>query len=149
MLQALQIQPTDKVLEIGTGSGFVTACLAKLGEHVDSIEYHEALSKQARVILEKQALENVNLIISDIVSSPVPNKKYDVIAITASMPAYDNQFEKYLAENGRLFVISGNAPVMHAKLVTRIDDTGFSNTNLFETNLSALIGMHAPEMFEL
>jgi len=145
----LQIQSTDEILEIGTGSGFVTACLAKLGKHIDSVEYHEALSTKAEVVIEKQSLKNINLIVSDVVTSPVPNKKYDVIAITASMPSYSNQFEKYLTENGRLFVITGKAPVMHAKLITRVDDHGISNTNLFETNLPALIGMHAPEMFEL
>jgi len=149
MLQALQIQANDEILEIGTGSGFVTACLAKLGKQVDTIEYYEDLSKQAESSTQQQGLNNIYFQVNDIITSPLPNKKYDVIAVTASMPEYSDQFEKHLNNNGRLFVISGKAPVMHAKLISRVDEHSFGNSNLFETNLPPLIGMQAPELFEL
>ena len=153
MLQALQIQVDDKVLEIGTGSGFVTACLAKLGKHVDTIEYYEDLSTHAQTTLQKQQIRNISFKVGDVLDksffSNQINKQYDVIAITASMPVYSDIFEDFLKENGRLFVVAGKAPVMHARLITRIDNYGFTTTNLFETDLQPLIGMHAPQVFEL
>lgn len=153
MLQALQIQVDDKVLEIGTGSGFVTACLAKLGKYVDTIEYYSDLSTHAQTTLQKQQIRNISFKVGDVLDksffSNQINKQYDVIAITASMPVYSDIFEDFLKENGRLFVVAGKAPVMHARLITRIDNYGFTTTNLFETDLQPLIGMHAPQVFEL
>ena len=153
MLQALQIQEDDKILEIGTGSGFVTACMAKLGMHVDSIEYFESLSNQAQIVLQQQQLQNLSLHVADALDdsflTSVKDKKYDVIAVTASMPVYSELFEKLLTDNGRLFVITGQAPVMQAKLITCINQNECTHTNLFETNLSPLIGMQAPREFEL
>jgi len=153
MLQALQIQADDKVLEIGTGSGFTTACLAKLGKHVDSIEYYEDLSVHAQATLQQQQIRNISFKTGDILNqsffSNHINKQYDVIAITASMPTYSNMFEDFLAENGRMFVVTDNAPVMHAKIITRIDNYGFTYTDLFETHLQPLIGMQAAQVFEL
>lgn len=149
MLQALQIQSSDEILEIGTGSGFVTACLAKLGKHVDSIEYFEDLSLQAQNILKQQQISNASLDVSDVLAIPSLSKQYDVIAITASMPSYSDQFEKYLNNNGRLFVVSGTAPVMQARLITCKEKYGCTSTSLFETNLPPLIGMQATHKFEL
>lgn len=153
MLQALQIQVDDNVLEIGTGSGFVTACLAKLGKHVDTIEYYEDLSTHAQTTLQKQQIRNISFKVGDVLDksffSTQTIKQYDVIAITASMPVYSDLFEDFLTENGRLFVVAGKAPVMQARLITRIDNYGFTTTNLFETDLKPLIGMHAPQVFEL
>ncbi len=153
MLQALQIQSDDGILEVGTGSGYVTACLAKLGKHVDSVEYHESLSIQAQATLQHQKISNISFMVGDILDksffSANINKQYDVIAINASMPIYCNMFEDLLTENGRLFVIAGQAPVMQAKIITRIQDHGLNKTNLFETSLQPLIGLRSPEVFEL
>ena len=153
MLQALQIQANDKILEIGTGSGFVTACLSKLGKHVDTVEYYEDLSSHANIALQHQQIRNISFKIGDILDKRFLNshlnKQYDVIAITASMPVYNNFLEDYLAENGRMFVVSGKAPVMQAMIINRISDHDFSNINLFETNLQPLIGMQVQPAFEL
>jgi len=153
LLQALQIQVNDSVLEIGTGSGFVTACLAKLGKHVDTVEYYEDLSARAQIILQQQNLTNINYKIGDILDkdffSQQINKKYDVIAVTASMPIYDERFENFLTSNGRMFVVTGKAPVMQAKVISRVAEHGFTQTNLFETHLPSLIGMQAPQTFIL
>ncbi|MFK7815999.1 MAG: protein-L-isoaspartate O-methyltransferase [Gammaproteobacteria bacterium] len=153
MLQALQIQTNDKILEIGTGSGYVTACLAKLGKHVDSVEYYESLSTQAQTTLQEQNIKNINFLIGDILDknffSAHITKQYDVIAINASMPKYCNMLEEFLTEGGRLFVVAGLAPAMQAKIITQISDHGLNNTNLFETNLQSLIGMQSPQIFEL
>ena len=149
MLQALQIQASDKILEIGTGSGFVTACLAKLGGHVDTIEYFEDLSIQAQKCLQQQNISNITFEVSDVLTNPPSNKQYDVIAITASMPTYSDLFEKNLYNNGRLFVIEGVEPVMQAKLITYSENNGCTYSNLFETNLPPLLGMQVEKKFEL
>ncbi|MGH1537747.1 MAG: protein-L-isoaspartate O-methyltransferase family protein [Gammaproteobacteria bacterium] len=153
MLQALQIQTNDNILEIGTGSGFVTACLAKLGKHVNTIEYHESLSVHAQKILQQQQVSNINFSTGDILDenffSSHITKLYDVIAICASIPVYNSMLENFLTANGRLFVVTGKAPVMQAKIISRIAEHGYSHTNLFETNLQPLIGMQAKPEFEL
>ncbi len=149
MLQALAIQAEDEVLEIGTGTGFVTACLAKLGKHVDSVDYYETFSQQADVLLHQQHINNVTIECRDILSNPFSNRKYDVIAVTASMPVYNNIFEQYLKDGGRLFVIAGKAPVMQATLINCLEGHGNTQANLFETNLAPLIGIETPRSFEL
>ncbi len=148
MLQALQVTSDDSVLEIGTGTGFVTACLAKLGKNVDSIEYFAEFSESAETKLQEKGYHNVNLIQGDALDC-IENKVYDVIAVTASMPVSANQFENYLTENGRMFVVVGKAPVMQAQLITRISDDALNYTSLFETNLTPLIGINEPQVFQL
>jgi protein-L-isoaspartate(D-aspartate) O-methyltransferase len=153
MLQALQIQADDEILEIGTGSGFMTACLAKLGKHVETIEYYDDLSKHAQQTLQQQNINNINFMVGDILDesffSSQINKQYDAIAITASMPNYNDMFEHLLKENGRMFVVAGKAPVMQAKIISRIGNHGLNQVNLFETDLPPLIGMSAQQVFEL
>jgi len=149
MLQALQIGPSDKILEIGTGTGFITACLAKLGNYVDTIEYYPDLSTNAQSILNQQAINNVTFINGDALINLDTKQNYDVIAVTASMPVQSNIFDKILANNGRMFIVTGKAPVMQAQLITRIDSNGLSYTNLFETNLGPLVGIKEPQVFQL
>lgn len=149
MLQALQIKSSDKILEIGTGTGFITACLAKLGNHVDSIEYYADLSTHAQSILEQLAIGNINFIQGDALDEQNYTKQYDVIAVTASMPLYIEIFEKLIIDNGRMFVVVGKAPVMQAQLIARVDGQGFNNSKLFETSLRPLIGIKEPQNFQL
>lgn len=149
MLQALQIQLGDEILEIGTGTGFVTACLAKLGTHVDSIEFHAEFSNQARSNLDKLEINNVNLVQGDALTTFNHDKKYTAIAVTASMPVYIDVFEKLLADSGRIFVVVGKKPIMQAQLITKIDRQGPHHTRLFETSLEPLIGIKEPQTFQL
>ncbi len=149
MLQALQIDQTDEVLEVGTGSGFVTACLSKLGQHVDTIEYYADLLEGAQSILQQLNLSNINFTPGDALKDLDYTKQYDVIAVTASMPIYMDVFEKLLANNGRMFVVIGKAPVMQAQLITKIDEYGLYKTQLFETNLMPLIGSKEPQNFQI
>ena len=148
MLQALQIKPGDRVLEIGTGSGFVTACLARLGSYVDTIEWFEDLSVRAQSTLENLEIKNVSLIHGDAISE-CTDKQYDVIAVTASMPVYRDSFESRLVTGGRMFVVTGEAPVMQAQLLTRVDLQGLHCTTLFETNLPPLVGLEESRAFQL
>lgn len=148
MLQALQVKPGDRVLEIGTGSGFVTACLARLATHVDTIEWFEDLTVKAQSTLENLETENVSLIRGDAISE-CTDKRYDVIAVTASMPVYRDSFESRLAADGRMFVVTGKAPAMQAQLLTRVDLQGLHCATLFETSLPPLVGLEKPRAFQL
>ena len=149
MLQALQINPDDNILEIGTGSGFITACLAKLGKHVDTIERHADFSDRAQSVLKRLAINNVNYIQGDALSDSNDAGRYDAVVVSASMPVYLDEFEDRLAENGRMFVVTGQAPVMQAQLVSRKNEEGVSHTRLFETCLRPLVGIQAPQTFQL
>ena len=149
ILQALQIGPDDKILEIGTGSGFITACLAKLGKHVDTIEYHSDFSSCAQSILKRLTLNNVNYIQGDALDSRNYTEQYNVIVVSASMPVHQKKFEELLAENGRMFVVIGQAPAMQAQLISKRNKGGVDHTGLFETCLKPLIGVQEPQAFRL
>ena len=138
MLQALNIKPSDHILEIGTGSGFITACLASLGNQVASYETHEALTEYAREKLALSGVSNIKLHTANALTDKPNNITYDVIAITGSLPEYDDSLQQLLAPAGRMFVVIGKPPVMQAILVTRDEGDQFQQTVLFETKLQAL-----------
>ncbi len=146
MLQALQINPGDKVLEVGTGSGYITACLDWLSDEVTSIEIHEQLSQLARQHLESIGISDVNLVVGDVFAT-APDQKYDAIAVTGSLPTSSDYFEKMLAVGGRLFQIVGAGPASTAQLVTQVRDGAFRRQNLFETEIAALENAPQAEAF--
>lgn len=150
MLQALAIKSTDSCLEIGTGSGFVTACMAHLGEHVDSIDIYSEFSKRAEERLNTIEITNFNLYNDDAGQGwqGNPDKLYDVIAVTGSLPAYLAVFEQRLKENGRLFIVTGTKNNMHALLITREQEDEFNRQVLFETRLNPLSGTEPAATFE-
>lgn len=155
MLQALDIRPEDAALEIGTGSGFVTACLARLAGHVTSIDIHGEFTASAEDKLRALSVDNVELYTGD--AADGCSGSYDVIAVTGSLPVYKPCFEQSLNPGGRLFVVIGQAPAMTATLVTRAgeqDDAidrdnpgGFHRIGLFETSLRPLINAVKPVEF--
>jgi protein-L-isoaspartate(D-aspartate) O-methyltransferase len=138
MLQALNVQPGESVLEIGTGSGFGTACLAKLGGTVTSYEIHEALSGKARERLDAVKAKNVELVVGDALQASLAPETFDVIAVTGSLPVYPQDLEPLLKPGGRLFVVVGEAPAMEAMLVTRNAEGDIWKELLFETVLPPL-----------
>jgi len=140
MLQELAVLPTDTCLEIGTGSGFVTACLSALSKHVYSVDIYEDFIHTAQNNLDGLGISNTTLMVGDASDDWVeqPNL-YDVIAITASMPEYNNKYEKKLKVGGRMFVVVG-AKNMKAMLITRTSPNKFSRVSLFEVELKALLG---------
>jgi protein-L-isoaspartate(D-aspartate) O-methyltransferase len=149
MLQALRVTPGDRILEVGTGSGFVTALLARLGAEVISIEIDDALSSSASDKLDAHAIENVELHSGDASRGWERSAPYDVIAVTGSLPVLEESFQNSLAVGGRLFIVVGQEPAMEALLISRNGETQWSTDCLFETVLAPLAGVEVPERFVL
>ncbi|HZD53406.1 MAG TPA: protein-L-isoaspartate O-methyltransferase [Woeseiaceae bacterium] len=143
LLQALDPTPADQVLEIGTGSGFLSACLSKLARSVVSVELFSDLSDTAAAKLAALDIGNVTLLTID-ATRELPEGRFDAIAVTASLPLFDMRFFEVLNPGGRLFVIIGSPPVMEAQLVVRGDDGRPRVTSLFETNVLPLV--NAPSL---
>lgn len=137
LLQALSITREDQVLEVGTGSGFLCACLAGLAARVHSIDIHEDFTARARQRLEELGIRNVRLETRD-GNSLEEQSAYDAIAVTGSLPKYTSNFEKALKIGGRLFVVVGKGPVMEAMLITRIGAEKWVREVLYETSLPPL-----------
>ena len=148
MLQALNIQPQDTVLEIGTGSGYFTACLAHLAAQVDSMDIHAEFTHAAATRLKAHNIQNVNLLTADAMHGPAANKTWDVIVFTGSVCEMPTAYKTALRLNGRMFVITGEAPVMQARLITRTGDQAWANQVLFETSLKPLCHAEKKKQFE-
>lgn len=143
-LQALKLSTQDKVLEIGTGTGYVTACLSKLAGRVTSIEIHSELLEQAEKILSGLQCRQLTLEKGDGALGWQSNAPYDVILVTGSYPLGVPQklCEQLTPNGGRLFAICGEAPSMQAVLIER-NGSSYKTETLFETCVAALL--HAPE----
>ena len=140
LLQSLAVQPTDTCLEIGTGSGYLAACLAALSKYVYSVDIYEDFVQSAQNNLDALGVSNVSLMVGDAAEDwkEQPNL-YNIIAITASMPTYNDKYEKKLKVGGRMFVVVGTN-IMKAMLITRETPSEFSRVELFEADLKPLVG---------
>jgi len=147
MLQALALAPSDEVLEIGTGSGFVTACLAHLARDVVSIDRHADFVERARQRLAGERVTNVRIDVADAFSWQ-PGRQFDAIAVTAAVAKDPEYFGQWLKPGGRLFVVHGLSPVQEALRITRRGD-GFHRESLFETDLAYLHGAAPAPTFVL
>ena len=148
LLQSLMIEPTDDILEIGTGSGYLTACLAKLGNSVHSVEIYEDFIESAGARLEQHGIRNVTLEQGDAAAGWQGDKRFDAIAVTGSLPVLHQGFHPLLNPGGRLFVIAGKPPVMQALLITRAGEQEWNHESLFEISLPALVNAPEPEAFK-
>jgi protein-L-isoaspartate(D-aspartate) O-methyltransferase len=146
LLQAVLPQEHEQVLEIGTGTGFVTACLRRLGQAVRSLEIFPELAEEARRNLSSLGLGDAEVHEADALQG-ADGARYDVIAVTASLPLYDARFERMLSIGGRLFVVIGEAPVMDARLIERTGESSFSTRSLFETVIDPLVNAPRPAEF--
>lgn len=138
MLQALAVQPDESVLEVGTGSGYVTALLAQLARHVYSVEIVPELRQAAERRLAARGLNNVTLDKGDAAAGWPRRGSYDVIAVTGSLPELSPELQQGLNVGGRLFVVVGEGPAMEAWLVTRLGENEWARESLFETALPPL-----------
>lgn len=137
VLQALELEKSDDVLEVGTGSGFLTACLARLTSTVTSIDLYDDFVQKAAANLQDTGINNVELLTMD-ATRELPGQQFDAIAVTGSIQTFDPRFVMALKPGGRLFVIVGDAPVMDARLVHRSGDNDWRTKSLFETEVAAL-----------
>ena len=139
ILQEMDIQDEDLILEIGTGSGYLTACLAKLGRHVDSVDINEDMTAMAEKNLQALNINNVNLVTGDASKTWEQKHNYDVIVIRAAMKRIPQSYRQLLKNGGRMFVVTGKAPAMTAHRVTRIGKNEWTTEDLFETSIEPMI----------
>jgi protein-L-isoaspartate(D-aspartate) O-methyltransferase len=148
LLQALQVEPIDDVLEIGTGSGYLTACLARLAHRVTSVDIFPDFVSSAAERLRKLDAHNVDLTAADALGLSYANC-FDAIAVTGSVPSLSDHFLNMLKPHGRLFIVIGRAPVMEASLFTMPPGGHWARRDLFETLLTPLVNAEQPEPFVL
>jgi len=146
ILQALSVGPADSVLEVGSGTGYLSACLSLLGATTRSLEIHPELTGLARSNLRAVPEARVDFETRDAFAA-APLGEFDAIAVTGSLPVYDSRFERSLRVGGRLFAIVGEAPVMDAILVRRVDNAEWIRESLFETVVESLINATAAQRF--
>lgn len=147
MLQELMIKNTDAVLEVGTGSGYMTALLASLARHVYSVEIVPDFTRTAASRLSAAGISNVTLETGDAARGWDKHGPYDVIVLTGSVPVLPEAFQQSLNVGGRLIAVVGEAPVMQARLITRTQGNACNTVTLFETCIPSLKNALQPQRF--
>jgi protein-L-isoaspartate(D-aspartate) O-methyltransferase len=146
ILQALAPVRGERVLEVGTGSGFFAACLAQLTGSVDSIEIHADLAAGAARAIHAHGISRVSIETGDALARDYA-AAYEVIAVTGALPAPEPRFERALVVGGRMFAVIGAPPIMEARLVTRTGQDSWLSEALFETRIEPLELPAAPSQF--
>jgi protein-L-isoaspartate(D-aspartate) O-methyltransferase len=147
VLQDLALKRTERVLEIGTGSGYLTALLAHRAAHVVSVEINPKLAAMGRANIERHGVDNVTLEIGDGARGHPAGAPYDAVVLTGSVPVLPRAFLDCLAPGGRTFAVVGEPPVMTAKLVTCAAPGSFRTVELFETLIAPLVNCERPSRF--
>ena len=148
MLQSLDLQQEDSILEIGTGSGFITACLSVMARRVVSVELFEELYLEAEIRLRDKHMHNVELYVGDVMTGWQPQQGHDVVVVTGSVPAVPESFRDWVNPGGRMFVVVGESPAMEARLLTRMGFSDWLEESLFETDLPRLVNSTPPANFD-
>jgi protein-L-isoaspartate(D-aspartate) O-methyltransferase len=147
VLQALAPRRHERALEIGTGSGYLTALLAHRASHVVSLEIRPELAAFGRANLERHGVENATLVLADGARGRAEGGPWDVIVLTGSVPVLPRPLLEALAPGGRLFAVLGEPPVMSARLVTCVAGGAHRGEDLFETLLAPLANCEQPPRF--
>jgi protein-L-isoaspartate(D-aspartate) O-methyltransferase len=147
VLQELAPRKSDRVLEVGTGSGYLTALLAHRAAHVHSVEVNPKLAAFGRGNLERHGVDNVTLETGDAARGWPRHAPYDVIVLTGSTPVLPRGFLDQLAPGGRLFAVVGEAPAMRARLIVCGAPGAWRSTDLFETVIAPLVNAEHPPRF--
>ena len=147
VLQALELAPTDRVLEIGTGSGFLTACLAGLSSEVVSVDIHADFTAAARTRLASAGVNNVQLETGDAVIDWQPQGQFDAVVLTGAVYEVPERMLGWLKPGGRLLAIRGESPAQQVVLMTREGDRRHREEALFETDLPYLAHAEPPRRF--
>jgi protein-L-isoaspartate(D-aspartate) O-methyltransferase len=151
LLQELQVQRHEKVLEIGTGSGFMAALLAHRAQQVYTLECRAGLVRMARENLQRSHIFNVQVIEVTAAQGAqgLPDEApFDVILLSGSVAALPPSLLAQLKIGGRLAAVVGEEPVMRARLVTRVAEAAWSQTDLFDTVTPRLEGFDEPRRFQ-
>jgi len=146
LLQALLPKPHEQVLQVGAGSGFITACLRGMAGRVCALEVFPQLAESARTNLAALGVRGAEVIDADGLRFESATR-FDIVAVTASLPVYDPRFERLLSVGGRLFIIVGEAPVMEARLVERTSEGTWSTQSVFETVIDPMVNAVRPAEF--
>jgi protein-L-isoaspartate(D-aspartate) O-methyltransferase len=153
ILQEVQVKKTDRILEVGSGSGYVAALLAKIGDFVHSVEIVPELKAMAEKNILSHGITNVLVENGDAARGWPRHGPYDVIVLTGSTPVLPGAFQKSLTAGGRLFAVVGDAPVMQAVLVTCLVQEkegtpgAYNTVGLFETCITPLRNAQQPTRF--
>jgi len=147
VLQALALKPDDSVLEIGTGSGFLTACLANLAAHVTSVDIHADFTAAAGQRLKAAGIANVQLLTGEAVDGWQPQGTFDAVVVTGAVYRIPDRFLGWLKPGGRLLAIRGESPVQQVVLLTHEGNGRYREENLFETDLPYLAHAEPPRRF--
>ncbi len=148
LLQALELKEDETVLEIGTGSGFITACLAQLAKQVVSVDIHAEFTRGAEAKLKEKDIRNVELETGDAMTGWQPEQAHDVLVVTGSVQDIPDHFRGWVNPGGRMFVVCGDEPAMEAKLLTKLNATEWREESLFETDLARLVNAETSPEFE-
>ena len=147
ILDSLNIQKHETVLEIGTGSGYFTAVLAKLAKSVTSIEINQELSDSAQNEINRLDLDNIDLKVGDALKHDFSNQQYDVIIIGCAIPEMNNDFNQLLKPDGRMFAVVGSKNKMKASIINSNNKNKWQSKPLFETHLDYMLGLEPTEKF--
>ncbi|HEX6794593.1 MAG TPA: protein-L-isoaspartate O-methyltransferase [Casimicrobiaceae bacterium] len=147
VLQELMVQSSDRVLEIGTGSGYLTALLASEAGDVTSVEIDAPTAADARAKLARHGFTNVRVEVGD-GARGFGNETYDIIVLTGSTPLLPERFYDQLSAAGRIFAVVGEKPAMRARLIHSEAPGARTATDLFETVIEPLVNAAAPARFE-
>ena len=148
LLQELGLKKTDKVLEIGTGSGYMAALLAARAEHVVTVENRPEIAATAKANLERAGITNVTIEVGNGIDGWSQRGPYDAIVVSGALPDVPSALLKQLRVGGRMVIVSGEAPVMEAQLITCTGEDTFNVINLFETVVPKLDGVAAKSNFK-
>jgi len=148
LLQALELKPDETVLEIGSGSGFITACLAQMAKQVVSVDVFEQFTNEVAAKLKEKNITNVELETGNVMTGWQPEQAHDVLVVTGSVPSVPDHFRGWVNPGGRIFVVCGDEPAMEAKLLTKLNATEWREESLFETDLARLIDAEKAPEFE-
>ncbi|MBI4290786.1 MAG: protein-L-isoaspartate O-methyltransferase [Betaproteobacteria bacterium] len=147
VLQELAPRKSERVLEVGTGSGYFAALLAHRAHHVLSVEINPRLKAMGERNLKTQAIDNVTVELGDAAQGWIKERPFDVIVLTGSTPVLPQAFLQQLKAGGRLFAIVGDSPVMSARMVTCVAEGSYRSLDLFETDFIPLVNALQPQRF--
>ncbi|MBS0438411.1 MAG: protein-L-isoaspartate O-methyltransferase [Proteobacteria bacterium] len=149
VLQAVSAQAGESVLEIGTGSGFLTACLARMAGEVVSVEQHADFADIARSRLSAAGMANTRVETAEAVRGFDPKRQFDVMVVTGAVFELPQHWRAWIKPGGRIFAVTGQSPAQRASLYTQADNGAWDAVALFETDLSYLRHAAPPQRFAL